>query len=176
VDTVIACTSLPNLSHTAGAITPPLLKRPKSAINILSESDGIPAQAFSLAKAGGDQNVPQPKAGGDHNVPQLQKVTFEVAKRFMEAIVFSKTPGPIISDKKYSMVDEAWTLAIEALDHQRALAGAPVGTPLVCQLLRGPFIKIYLPTLEAVSVYSVFCSSIGLMMITPEISIVETKD
>jgi len=74
------------------------------------------------------------------------------------------------------MVDEAWKLAIEAQDRQRALAGAPVGTPSVCELPGGPSLKIDQQTREAVSVYSVFCSSIGLMMITPEISIVKTKD
>jgi len=52
----------------------------------------------------------------------------------MEAIVLTKTPWPIISDEKYSMVDEAWKLPIEAQDWQQALAGAPVGAPSVCQL------------------------------------------
>jgi hypothetical protein len=132
-DSVIARNSLPNLQHPAGAIAPPLVKRPKSAINILHESDVIPAQALTLPNARGDQNVPQPKAGGDHNVPQHQKETFEVAKRFMEAIVLTKTPWPIISDEKYLMVDGTWTLAIEAQNRQWALAGAPVGTPSVCQ-------------------------------------------
>jgi hypothetical protein len=118
-DTVIARAPLPNLRHPAGAIAPPLLKRQKSVINISRESDVV-------------QALPLPKASGDHNVPQHQKATFEVAKRFMEAIVFTKTPWPIISDEKYSMVDEAWKLAIEAQDRQRALAGAPVGAPSVC--------------------------------------------
>jgi hypothetical protein len=146
-------------------VAPPLLKRQKSTVNILRESDIVPAQALPLPKAGGDHSVPQPKAGGDHNVPQHQKATFEVAKRFMEAIVFTKTPWPIISDEKYTMVDEAWQLAIEAQDRQRALAGAPVGAPSVCQLPGGPSLKIDPQTREAVSVYSVFCSSIGLVMI-----------
>jgi len=175
-DTVIARTSLPNLRHLAGALAPPLLKRQKSAINILRESDVIPAQALPLPKAGGDQNVPQPKAGGYRNVPQHQQTTFGVAKRFRKAIVFTKTPCPIISDEKYSMVDEVWKLAIEAQDRQQALAGGPVGTPSVCQLPSGPSLKIDLQTREALSVNSVFCSSIGLMMITSEISIVKTKD
>jgi hypothetical protein len=106
--------------------------------------------------------MPQQKpGGGDHNVPQHQKATFEVAKQFMETIVFTKTPGSIISDEKYSMVDEAWQLAIEAQDGQRALAGAPA--PSVCQLPGGPSLKIDPQTRKAVSVYSVFCS-IGLMM------------
>jgi len=95
----------------------------------------------------------------------------------MEEIVFTKTPWPIISDEKYSMVDEAWKLAIEAQDHQWVLAGAPVGTPSVCQLPGGPSLKIDPQTREAVSVYSVFCSSIGLMMILNlETYIVKTKD
>jgi len=63
------------------------------------------------------------------------------------------------------MVDEAWKLAIEAQDRQRPLAGAPVGTPSVCQLPGGPSLKIDPQTGEAISVYSVFCSSIGLVMI-----------
>jgi len=162
-DTVIARTSLPNLRHPAGAMAPPLLKCQKSTVNISRESDIV--QALPLPKAGGDHNMPQQKpGGGDHNVPQHQKATFEVAKWFMEAIVFTKTPWPIISDEKYSMVDKAWQLAIEAQDCQRALAGARVGAPSVCQLPGGPSLKINPQTREAVSVYSVFCSSIGLMM------------
>jgi len=162
-DTVIARYSLPNLRHPAGAMAPPLLKRQKSTINISRESDIV--QALPLPKAGGDHNMPQQKpGGGDHNVPQHQKATYEVAKRFMEAIVFTKTPWPIISDEKYLMVDETWQLAIEAQDRQRALAGAPVGAPSLCQLPGGPSLKIDPQTRGAVSVYSVFCSSIGLMM------------
>jgi len=49
------------------------------------------------------------------------------------------------------MVEEAWKLAIEAQDRQRALAGAPVGTPSVCQLPSGPSLKIHCQTREAVS-------------------------
>jgi len=140
-DTVIAYTSLPNLRHPAGAIAPPLRKRQKSAINISHKSDIV--QALPLPKAGGDQNVPQQKpSGGDHNVPQHKKATFEVVKRFMEAIVFTKTPWPIISDEKDSMVDEAWQLTIEAQDRQQALAGTPVGAPSVCQLPGGLSLKI----------------------------------
>jgi len=105
-DTVIAHTSLPNLRHQARAMAAPLLKRQKSTINISRESDIV--QALPLPKAGGDHNMPQQKpGGGDQNVPQHQKTRFEVAKRLMEAIVFTKTPWPITSDGKYSMVDEA---------------------------------------------------------------------
>jgi len=145
-------------------------------MNILRESDVIPAQALPLRKADGNKNVPQPKAGGDHNVPQHQMPTFEVVKQFMKAIVFTKTPWPIIYDEKYSVVDEACNLAIEAQDGQQALADAPIVTPSVCQLPSGPSLKIGPQTREAVSVSSVVCSSIGLMMITPEIYIVQTKD
>jgi len=67
-DIVIAHTTLRNLWHPAGAIAPRLLKHHKSTINILHESDAIPAQAVPLPMAAGDQNVPQPKAGGDNNV------------------------------------------------------------------------------------------------------------
>jgi len=164
-DTVIARTSLPNLWHPAGAIAPPLLKLQKSTITILHESDVVPAQALSFIKAAGDQNLSQPKAGGDNNVPQHQKATFEVVKQFMEAILFTMTPWPIISDEKYSMVDEAWNVVIEAQDRQPAFAGAPVGTPSVCQLPSGPSLKIDPQTREAVCVYSGFRSSIGVMMI-----------
>jgi len=69
----------------------------------------------------------------------------------MEAIVFTKDPWPIFSDDKYSMVEEAWKLVIEAQDRQRALAGAPVGSPSVCQLPGGPSLKIDPQTPEAVS-------------------------
>jgi hypothetical protein len=55
---------------------------------------------------------------------------------------FIMTAWQILSDDKYSMVETAWKLAIEAQDHQWALAGAPVGTPLVCQLPSSPSHKI----------------------------------
>jgi len=102
-------------------------------------------------KSSGDQNIPQPKASSDQNVPQHQKCTFELAKRFMEAIVFTKNPWPMISDDKYSMGEEAWKLAIVAQDRQRASAAAPVGTLSVCQLPGGPSLKIDPQTREAVS-------------------------
>jgi hypothetical protein len=151
-DTVIARPPLPNSRNLPAAMAPPLLKRQKSALlNKFSESDrATSGRALVLPnKSSGDQNIPQPKASSDQNVPQHQKATFEVAKRFMEAIVFTKTPWPILSDEKYSMVEEAWKLAIEAQDRQRALAGAPVGTPSVCQLPGGPSLKIDPQTRDA---------------------------
>jgi hypothetical protein len=134
-------------------MAPPLLKHQKSTLlNKLSESDHPPfTQALPLRKSSGDQNVPQPKASAHQNVPQRQKATFEGRKRFMEAIVFTKTPWPILCDDNYSMVEEAWKLAIEAQDCQWALAGAPAGTPSVCQLPGGPSLKIDQQTQEAVS-------------------------
>jgi len=60
----------------------------------------------------------------------------------MEAIVSTKNRWPIFSDDKYWMVEEAWRLAIEAQNCQRALAGSPVGTPAVCQLPCGPSVTI----------------------------------
>jgi len=57
-DFVIARTALPTLRHLAGAIAPPLVKHQKSTINILLESDVIPAQALPLPKAGRDQSDP----------------------------------------------------------------------------------------------------------------------
>jgi len=75
-------------------VEPPLLKCQKSALlNKSSESDHAPsAQALPQPKSSGDQNAPQPKASADQNVPQHQKATFEVMQKFLEAIVFSKTP------------------------------------------------------------------------------------
>jgi hypothetical protein len=79
-DTVIACTSLPNLRHPASVMAPPLLKRQKSTINILRESDIVPTQALPLRKPGGAHRIPHLQAGGDHNIPQHQKATVEGVK------------------------------------------------------------------------------------------------
>jgi len=152
-DTVIPRPLLPNSRKPPGSMAPPLLKCQKSALlNKSSESDRAPsAQALPQPKSSGDQNAPEPKASADQNVPQHQKATFVVAKRFMEAIVFTKTPRPILPNDKYWMVKEAWKLDIEAQDRQQALAGAPAGTPSVCQLPSGPSLKIDPQTREAVS-------------------------
>jgi hypothetical protein len=107
-DTVIVRTSLPNLQHPAGAIPPPLPKREKSTINILPQSDIVPTQGLPLHQSGGNQIIPQQKGGGDHNVAQHAKATFNVAKWFIEAILFTKTHWQIISNEKYWMVDNAW--------------------------------------------------------------------
>jgi len=134
-------------------MAPSLLKRQKSALlNKSSESDHAPsAQALPQPESSGYHNSPQPKASADQTGPQHRIATIEVATRSMEAIAFLKTSWPILSDDKYSMVQEAWTLAINAQDRQGALAGAPVDTPSVCQLPRGPSHKIDFQTREAVS-------------------------
>jgi len=49
------------------------------------------------------------------------------------------------------VVKEASKLPIQAQDRQRALAGAPVGMPSVCQLTGGFSLKIDLQTREAVN-------------------------
>jgi len=71
----------------------------------------------------------------------------------MEAIVFTKTPWPILSNAKYSIVGEAWKLAIEAQDRQQALKGAPVGTPSGCQLPGSRSLEIDLETHKAVRLW-----------------------
>jgi len=150
--TVIACSPFPNSRHGAWAMAPQLLKRQMSTLlNKLSESDRAPSTlALPPRKSTGDQNVPQPESTADQNIPQKQKATFEVAKRFMEANIFTKTPWPILSDDKYSFIKEASKLAIEAEDRQGALAGAPGDMPSVCRLPGGPSLKIDPQTREAV--------------------------
>jgi len=153
-DTVIARPPLPNSRNLPVALAPPLLKRQKSSLlNKLSQSDrATSARALVLPnKCSGHQNIPQPKASSDQNIPQHQKASFEVVKWFMEAIRFTKTPWPILSDDKYSMGKDAWKLAIDVQHHQRALAGAPGGTPSVWQLPGGPSLKIDPQSREAVS-------------------------
>jgi len=92
--TMIAHPLLPNSRKPLGSLAPPLLKHQKSALpNKSSESDRAPCTQVQLQpKSSGDQNAPQPKASADQNVPQHQNATFEVVKRFMEAILFTKIP------------------------------------------------------------------------------------
>jgi hypothetical protein len=135
-------------------MAPPLRKCQKSFILIkFSESDRAPsARALVLpTKSSGEQNSPQPKASSDQNVPHHEKATFEVAKWFKKAVIFTNSPWAILSDNKYWIVDEACKVAIEAQDHQWALADASVGTQSVCQLPSSPSLKIDLQTQEAVS-------------------------
>jgi len=180
-DTVMARPPLTNTRNKSAPMALPLLQRQNSALlNKLSESDSTPsAPALVLPnQSSGDQDIPQPKASSDQNVPQHQMGTFEVAKSFMEAIVFIKNPWAIMSDDKYSMVEYAWNLAIEAQDCQWALASTPVGTPSVCQLPGGPSFKIDPQTREAVSVafrWMLLYQTYGFWL-PPKIYIVETED
>jgi len=180
-DTVIACPLHPNCQNLPVAMAPPLLKCQKSSlVNKLFNSDHAPS-AWALVHpnmSSGNVNIQQPKASCDQNVPHHQKATFETAKRFMEAIVFTNNHWPILSDDKYLMVEETWKLAIEAQDHRWALAGAPVDTPSVCQLRSGPSLKMDPQMGEPVS--PEFCS----MLLYPtyrywlpaRLYIVETED
>jgi len=115
-------------------MAPPLPKCQTTALlTRICKSDHAPsAKALPQPKSSGEQNAPQPKASADQCVPKRQKATFQVANRFMEASVFMQSPWPILSDDKYSMVEEAWRPTIHAEDSQQAIAGSPVGTPWVC--------------------------------------------
>jgi hypothetical protein len=158
-NTVIACPLLLNFRNLSAALAPPLLKGQKSSlIDKVSESGPPPSPRAPVlpVKSSGDHNIAHPKPCTDQNVPQHQKSTFEVAKRFMEAIIFTKTQWPILSDNKYLMVEEAWKPVIEAQDRQRTLEGVPEGTPSVCQLPNGRSLKIDPQTRDAVS--HEFCS------------------
>jgi hypothetical protein len=61
-------------------------------------------------------------------------------------------PWPIISSRKYSMIDEDWKLAVEAQNHQQALAGVSVHTPSLCQLPSSPSPIVDPQSRQAVSV------------------------
>jgi len=134
-------------------MAPPLLKHQKSTLlNQLSKSDGAPStQALPLPKCSGAQTIPQPTASPDRNIPQHQRGTFEVSKRCIEAIIFRKTAWPIFFGDKYSMVEDARKLVIEAQNRRRALVEASVGMLSMCQLPGGASLKIDLHTQEAVS-------------------------
>jgi len=67
----------------------------------------------------------------------------------MEAIIFTRTPWPISSDDKYSIVKQSSKGAIEAQESQRALAGSPEGTLSVHQLPSGPSPQIDPQTQDA---------------------------
>lgn len=69
----------------------------------------------------------------------------------MEAVVFTETLWGIISNDKYSMVEHALQLAIDAQDSQQALARTPVGIPSVRQLPGSPSLKLDLQTRESVT-------------------------
>jgi len=72
--------------------------------------------------------------------------TAEVVIWFTEAFIIMRTFLSMLSNDKYSMVDEVWKLVIEVEDQKQALADAPEGTPSVYQLPGGPSRKIDLQT------------------------------
>jgi len=77
-------------------MAPPQLKRQKAALlNISSESDrAASAEALPQLKSRGAKSALQPMANDNQNVPKYQKATCEVGKRFMEAMLFTKTLWP----------------------------------------------------------------------------------
>lgn len=64
--------------------------------------------------------------------------TFEIVLSFLQAIVLTQTPCPIISNDEYWMAEEACKVVIEAHEHKWTLAGAPVSTPSWCQMPCSP--------------------------------------
>jgi len=144
VDTFVACPLLSNSRKSLGSMAPPLLKHQKSALlNTSSKSDRVlSSQTLPQSKWSGHQDVPHLKARADSHVPQHQKATVEVARRFMEAFLFMKTPWAILFDDKYTMLEEGLNLAIVAQDRQQVVAASPVSTQLVCELPSRPSLKI----------------------------------
>jgi len=104
-----------------------------------------------LRTSSGDRNVSQPKDIADQNVPQHQNATFVVPNMFMDGIIFIMIPSPKLCNDKYSMVEEACKLAIEAPDRRQALAGTHAGARSVCQLPSGPSLEIDPQTRQALS-------------------------
>jgi len=74
-----------------------------------------------------------------------------VVKMIMEAIEFTMTLWPILSNYKNLLVDKALKLSIDAQDRQRALGDAPDVTPSVCQLPVDPSLQTDLETQDAIS-------------------------
>jgi hypothetical protein len=82
-------------------------------------------------------------------LPDTKTATVDVATTFMKTFIFTMTLWPLLSDDKYSTVEQACQLAIKAQDCYRVLGDTLVGTPSVCQLPGGTFLKINLQTEEA---------------------------
>jgi len=76
----------------------------------------------------------------------------------MEAVIFRKTPWPVLSDVNYLLIEEAWTIAIHTQDCQWSLAISPVGAQSVCQLHGSQSLNIDLQKWEAVS--PAFCVTV----------------
>ena len=147
-DTVVACPLVPNSWRPLGSMEQILLKCQTSALgHNLCKCNCVPsAQALLEFKSSGDHNAPQSQASADQNVPQHQNGAFEVGKRFMETVVFTKTPLQIFSNHKHLIIEDASNCAAEGPNCQRALAGTPVVIPSVCQLPSSSTHKIDLQT------------------------------
>jgi len=135
-DTVLTHPPLPNSRDSAAAMAPQLLKHQKTTLlNTLCKFDHAPSvQVLPLPKSTGDQHAPHSKACWDQNVAQQQHNSCEVAKIFVQPIVFMKSPWTMLSGQKYSMVIEAGIQDIQARDCQLVLAGVPEGILSVRQL------------------------------------------
>jgi len=112
-NTVISHQPVTNSWHAAGTMAQQLIIHLNSTLlNKLCKSDHVPTQALPLPQSSRNLDVPQCKAIGDLNVAQCQRATFDIAKWIMDATIFTKTPWPVLSNKKCSMVDQSWKLAI----------------------------------------------------------------
>jgi hypothetical protein len=134
-------------------MAPPLLNKQKSSL--LEKSLESSRAPFTMVlgppnMSSGDLIDPQPKASTNQNIPREHTATFLVVIWFTEAIVFTKYPSAIISDDTYSLVEEAWNLAIEAQDHHQALLRPHVGKLLVFQSPNGQSLKSDLQIQEVV--------------------------
>jgi len=84
----------------------------------------------------------------------------------MEAIVFIKTPRPIILHEKYLVINKDCTLKIKALDCQLTSANAPSGMLSACNLPCPPFLSIEEQILYGSSVVFCLSSYTGLRIVT----------
>jgi len=62
-----------------------------------------------------------------------------------------KTPWPILSDDKYSFIEESWKLAIEAQDWLQAVEAASVSRLSLCPFRSGPSLKFDLQMRDTVT-------------------------
>jgi len=152
-DTVITCPLLANSWNPAVAIVLPQLKHQKTTLlNKLTRCDyAAPAIVCPLPKCSRDWKIEQCKASGIQFISTYKMATVQIAYRLMKAIVFTKTPWPILSNEKCTMVAEACKLAFEAHNHQCPFPATPVCVPFPCWLPRGLSVNIDLQGHDAVS-------------------------
>jgi hypothetical protein len=104
--------------------------------------------------------------------------TIEIAKRLMETIIFTTYTWPILSDDKYSMVEQAWKLAIEAQDRQWASACAHIDISSMCQLPGGRSLPKDPQTRKGASLecFLIRLNQIYGYGLPPQIYLVKTED